>query len=292
MCKVLFLCTANPLYVVCRACSRWIVRATPLTQAAGVSPLTLENLKRLWVYKEQMSISFFHQFDVTIRAFTSMICIFLVNLCVLFQTLLRSLLFSGISVMDYYVWALSVETVTAYCPIQHVWGWGLDQKHSCKSSSLRIFGDCLEWLLRCCWQCRAAQGAGAGWGPALSAAHAASAGWHCGQKFVQRNLTENSSTSFPVIKGCRGALLKDIIHGIIFFISIFFVWILANLFWFCFCLKQFPVCARCWYLTYTSHIPDLRDYHLYVTETFLTRALFSVLSGVSQQPISFLSDDQ
>lgn len=94
-----------------------LFRAT-LTQAAGVSPLTLE---RMWVYKEQLSISFFHQFGITFRAFTSMICIFLENLYVLFPPL-RSLLFSGIPVMDYYIWALSMETVTVYCSIQHIWG--------------------------------------------------------------------------------------------------------------------------------------------------------------------------
>lgn len=143
------------------------------------------------------------------------------------------------------------------------------------------------------WQCRAAQGAGAGWGAALSAAHAASAGWHHRQKFVWRNLTEYSSASLSIIKGCRRALLKDIIHGIIFLMYFFFFWILANLFcWFCFCLKQSHVCTRCWYLTYILHIFDLRKYHLHATETFLTRAVFSAVSGVSQQPISFLSDEQ
>lgn len=46
------------------------------------------------------------------------------------------------------------------------------------------------------------------------------------------------------------------------------------------------------YLTYILHIHDPRIYNLHGTEIFLTRAVFSVLSGVSQQPISFLSDEQ
>lgn len=188
----------KPLYLVCRGCNRWSFRDTPLTEAAGVSPLALESLERLWVYNKHQSSSFFHQLDLTFRAFTSMIFVFLACLSVLFP-LPRSFLFSSIPVMDYYIWAMSLQTVSAFCPSHHIQGWGLYWNTDIRAAHWGSLGIALTWVLRYCWQCRAAWGSWCWWGPALSAAHTAPAGWHPWQKCVQGNLTENSSPSLSII---------------------------------------------------------------------------------------------